>query len=352
MATLVQEHSSFPGLSHALHSDVEPYTEQALTYQLALHDDLSAERETVIPDKRTSQFRNSLGSLKSTLSQAAQSVTNKTEADYRSLAKRFYEWLLENKFVLPDNKKWGQDPCEEMPELICGFIMQECDGLDFKTGLEKPAKQRRSGFTTAQKMRAALTHLFGITFALGNIEWHRDAATGRMVGNPSISSLVSRYMIGLQRRKVQAGEAPTAARAITSRVMRKLYVLNRRLYGPSQADDLRARLLQCAYTLAFICLLRFDEVLRIQMQDLTFHADGSVELRLPFRKTDKKGNITPFVLWRLEADEAHLCPVRALCEWLDASGIRKGYLFPKLTADRSRPKVVTGKAPEHMVRVL
>ncbi|TRM56737.1 hypothetical protein BD626DRAFT_551388 [Schizophyllum amplum] len=28
-----------------------------------------------------------------------------------------------------------------------------------------------------------------------------------------------------------------------------------------------------------------------------------------------------------------LCPVRALCEWLDASGIRTGYLFPKLTVD-------------------
>ncbi|KAL1671892.1 DNA breaking-rejoining enzyme [Schizophyllum commune] len=245
-----------------------------------------------------------------------------------------------------------------MPKFICGFIMD----LDGKT---KPASQRRSGNTTAQKIRAALTYFFGILCGLGNVEWHKDPTTGRMIGNPSISSLVSRYMVGLQRRK--AGEAPTSARAITPAILRRLYLHNRRDYDALEAgnkDDLRARLLQCAYTISFICLLRFDEVLGIQMQDLTFHADGSVELRLPYRKTDQNGGAcgpllcltlgahwaagtVPFVLWWLESDEAHLCPVRALAEWLDASGIKKGYLFPKLTSEGSEIRSM-GSHKDHM----
>ncbi|KAF9232476.1 hypothetical protein BU15DRAFT_31114, partial [Melanogaster broomeanus] len=44
------------------------------------------------------------------------------------------------------------------------------------------------------------------------------------------------------------------------------------------------RLLQAAYTIAFLCLLRFDEVLKIQMHDISFFEDGMI-LTLPFRKT-------------------------------------------------------------------
>ncbi|KAL1673681.1 DNA breaking-rejoining enzyme, partial [Schizophyllum commune] len=220
-----------------------------------------------------------------------------------------------------------------------------CDNVNFRDSKPKPASQRRSGYGHAQKIRAATTNLFGVKYGLGSMEWHKDPSTGRFVGNPSISPMVSRYMLGLQRRKAQAGEAPTSARAITSAVMRKLYRHNRRDYGAlavsrGKPEVLTNRLLQACYTLAFICLLRFDEVLRIQMQDITFNLDGSIELRLPFRKTDQHGGATPFILWPLDSGEAHLCPYRALCEWLDASGIKDGFLFPKLTADGLQVKTL------------
>ncbi|KAL1659743.1 hypothetical protein GGF50DRAFT_64646, partial [Schizophyllum commune] len=44
---------------------------------------------------------------------------------------------------------------------------------------------------------------------------------------------------------------------------------------------------------------------------------------------------------------AHFCPVRALSEWLDASEITSGYLFPKLTSDRQEIKA-TGSPKDHM----
>lgn len=49
------------------------------------------------------------------------------------------------------------------------------------------------------------------------------------------------------------------------------------------------RLLQAAYTVAFLCLLRFDEVLKIQVQDLCFETPESIRLTLPFRKTEQTG---------------------------------------------------------------
>lgn len=52
------------------------------------------------------------------------------------------------------------------------------------------------------------------------------------------------------------------------------------------------RLLNLVYALAFSCLLRIDEVLKIQYQDLVptmVSGRGILTLRLPFRKTEQFG---------------------------------------------------------------
>jgi hypothetical protein len=49
------------------------------------------------------------------------------------------------------------------------------------------------------------------------------------------------------------------------------------------------RLLQAAYTISFLCLLRFDEVLKIQAHDIELVTKTSIKLTLPFRKTDQFG---------------------------------------------------------------
>ncbi|KAL1699071.1 hypothetical protein EV121DRAFT_185656, partial [Schizophyllum commune] len=94
-------------------------------------------------------------------------------------------------------------PSEDMPQFICGYIMDECDNVNFRDSSAKPASQRRNGYSHAQKIRAAITNLFGVKYGLGNMEWHKDPSSGRFIGNPSISPLVSRYMLGLQKRKVK-----------------------------------------------------------------------------------------------------------------------------------------------------
>ena len=49
------------------------------------------------------------------------------------------------------------------------------------------------------------------------------------------------------------------------------------------------RLLQFAYTVSFLCLLRFDEVLKIQAHDIEFVSETCIKLTLPFRKTAQNG---------------------------------------------------------------
>ena len=60
-----------------------------------------------------------------------------------------------------------------------------------------------------------MSYAFGRLHGLGTLPWHKSETTGQMVGNPSVSDTVSSYMVSLRRRKVQAGETPTSARAIT-----------------------------------------------------------------------------------------------------------------------------------------
>jgi hypothetical protein len=95
------------------------------------------------------------------------------------------------------------------------------------------------------------------------------------------------------------------------------------------------RLLYAAYTIALLCLLRFDEVLKIQAHDIDVAVIGNkkrMTLTLPFRKTAQFGSIRPFPLYILDETEAHLCAVRALADWLHVSRIKQGYVFRRMAS--------------------
>ncbi|KAJ7469078.1 DNA breaking-rejoining enzyme [Mycena latifolia] len=178
-------------------------------------------------------------------------------------------------------------------------------------------------------MRAAATYGFGRLNGLGSLPWQKSEVSGNMLGNPSISEDVSRYMISLRKKKVRAGEVATSARAITPEIIFNLYHYNNKPevaeikpvrrrnrkdpVDPNEWGGGRSRrMLHAVYVIAFLCLLRFDEALKIQLQDIRWLSDTSFELSLPFRKTSQYGEIKPFVLHELPEDQAHLCPVRAL----------------------------------------
>lgn len=49
------------------------------------------------------------------------------------------------------------------------------------------------------------------------------------------------------------------------------------------------KMLHAVYIISFLCLLRFDEALKIQLQDIRWLNESSFELTLPFRKTSQYG---------------------------------------------------------------
>ncbi|KAJ6561735.1 DNA breaking-rejoining enzyme, partial [Mycena capillaripes] len=214
-------------------------------------------------------------------------------------------------------------------------------------------------YSHAQKMRAAATYGFGWLNGLGSFPWQKSEVSGKMLGNPSVSETVSRYMITLWKAKVRVGEVSISACAITPEIIAELYHHNNkpenaeikpvkwRTCGapvdPNQWGGGRARwMLHAIYVILFLCLLHFDEALKIQIHEVCQLSETSFELTLPFRKTSQYGEIKLLVPHELPKEEAHLYPVRALTAWLECSGIEHGYLFPTVTVhdqigDSSRP---------------
>lgn len=70
-------------------------------------------------------------------------------------------------------------------------------------GKPKDPSIHRDSYSHAQKMRAAVTYAFGRLNGLGSIAWQKSEVSGRMIGNPSVSEAVARYMVSLRKRKVR-----------------------------------------------------------------------------------------------------------------------------------------------------
>ncbi|KAK0477275.1 hypothetical protein IW261DRAFT_1338779 [Armillaria novae-zelandiae] len=191
-----------------------------------------------------------------------------------------------------------------------------CDNTDMHS-IPKAPEEVRSSWSHMQKLRAGITWGFK-TAGKCRIESWTDQATG----NPSVSNLVSAYMVGLRcRRKADQGETPMSSRAMMPDILQVLYQFNRspenwNEIGPNKDKWCRPntrRLLQAIYLLTFTCLLWIDEVLHIQAHDLKAYKDDDgvscVSITLSQRKNNYLGDILPYIIRELPDHMAHLCPV-------------------------------------------
>ena len=73
----------------------------------------------------------------------------------------------------------------------------------------------------------------------------------------------------------------------------KLNSFNDEVHYSSWGSGRVRAMLQCIYLLSFLCLLRFDEVLQIQLHHITVEneAAATVSLNLVFRKTKQEGGM-------------------------------------------------------------
>ncbi|KAF9071273.1 hypothetical protein BDP27DRAFT_1219208, partial [Rhodocollybia butyracea] len=117
------------------------------------------------------------------------------------------EFLIERRLIKQRGDFFTKKPPTDAAEMIVAWIMESCDSKKLD-GTEKDPGEVRKGYGHAQKMRAAATFGFGQLVGKGRTPWSVSEVTSEMVGNPSVSEMVSCYM-------VQSGEEQTSARAIT-----------------------------------------------------------------------------------------------------------------------------------------
>ncbi|KAG1814841.1 hypothetical protein EV424DRAFT_1325878 [Suillus variegatus] len=212
-----------------------------------------------------------------------------------------------------------------------------CDENDIWTGRTKAPSIPRVTYGTAQKMRAAVSHKFGCNHKLGTQPWsEHPTITGKFIGNPSLSVMVSQYMVSLCCRKVRAGEAVTSARAMDEATMKHFWdfawATPRKEYGPMShkwkaenpaewAGFVIRMMLLLLYLVSMICLLHYDKALRITWADITFQdtttfrpADFCVKLELPFRKMHQYGGIALFYIYP-DKECPWMCLVQMFAVW-------------------------------------
>lgn len=88
-----------------------------------------------------------------------------------------------------------------------------------------------------------------------------------------------------------AGEKAISSKALTSDVIRDIFNFNKQMNHTSESwGGHRSRsLVHAVVTLAFVCLLRIDEVLNLRSEDIEVLSPTSISITLPSRKTNPFG---------------------------------------------------------------
>ncbi|PIL25798.1 hypothetical protein GSI_11548 [Ganoderma sinense ZZ0214-1] len=260
-----------------------------------------SEGASSIPMKRKTDHETMFNSLKVASKNV---VGNSTLRLYVRLWMLFVLFCQAHSFIRHESEFDEVQPNfhSDLPSWIALWIMDKCDDMDIHTGQIKPLHLRRGSYNMAQKMRAAMMHKFGWDYQLGTQSWQEHPVTGKYVGNPSLSMVLSQYMVSLHRRKAHAGEEVTSARAVDERTLKMLWVFNEGIEDTGRTPVSRKELEQ----------------------------DPA---RWGGRNTHPTGGIAPFYLWGLDRARPWMCPVWALSKWSEACrtmGIqRQGYVFRK-----------------------
>ena len=171
-----------------------------------------------------------------------------------------------------------------------------------------------------------------------------------------------------------------SSRAVTAHDIREMYILNEKSYeryrqsmeSASASSDKEwgreraRRLVHAVITLSFVCLLQIDETLSLRVEDIELRSPESISITLQKRKTDQFGGMMasflfkdisnlctpgtkPFVLWKFPENESHICPIRALSQWIVCSKITTGYIFRGIRVNKSNERITESPIVRHML---
>lgn len=156
--------------------------------------------------------------------------------------------------------------------------------------------------------------------------------------NPAKAGIVRFAISAIRREKgtFQHGKSPILLETVQL------------LAGNFTADDLPSLRDKALLLLGFAGAFRRSELVSVQAEDLTFTPQGLLVF-IPRAKGDQFGQgstiAIPF------APDAKICAVRAVKEWLDASGIKAGPLFRPFTKSQTlRPVQLSDKSVALIVK--
>ncbi|KAK7025617.1 hypothetical protein R3P38DRAFT_3531239 [Favolaschia claudopus] len=228
---------------------------------------------------------------------AKASITDGTRDGHLRIIKHYIT------FHLRRNKNWDAKQVDDKtPHDITAFITQKCG----------PVEQGFEGrkYSTAVSTRAALTMWYRNLRPNESLtEWRLDGVTWR--GLPTRSRIVSQFMVGLEKTKAKSGEVSSSARALALEDIHRLHdhCMNPKLtLAQKRAGIVR----YVAYLLAWLMLLRIDEVMKLRFENID-KVPGErkfLDVSLNTRKQNQTGVLHS---WRLHANDADpvICPMRA-----------------------------------------
>lgn len=154
-----------------------------------------------------------------------------------------------------------------------------------------------------------------IQSAVAAIKYFTEEANSRL---DTDNKVFKNVMEGIRRK---LGTKQTQSEAITPDNLSEMV----RVISDNEITNIR---MKAMLLLGFSAALRRTELLNIKADDVTFHPEG-IELYISKSKTDQTGN--GHTLYINYAQNESVCPVMAVHNWFNYSGIESGYLFQSTT---------------------
>ncbi|KAJ7860973.1 hypothetical protein B0H14DRAFT_3134723 [Mycena olivaceomarginata] len=173
---------------------------------------------------------------------AKANITDGTRTGHLRILKHYFI------FHLRRNKDWDANRVDEQtPRDIAAFITQKCGPFPLVL-----RSQCGIGAFGLMKVRR---------------KWRLNPATNTWHGLPTRSRHVSQFMVGLEKTKAKSGEVSSSARALSLDDIHRLYdhCLNPSL---SLAEKRAGIVRYVAYLLAWLMMLRVDEVIHLTFENI------------------------------------------------------------------------------------
>ena len=239
-----------------------------------------------------------------TMANIKHSVSANTKKAYESDLKHFKNWMSDNNLVF------------SLP-IPAGVLADYVSDLD----------EQNFSIATIERRLNAIRWMHRVNDA-------QEVHTG--------NRLLSMTMQGLKRKRAEEGRKTTSESKQPLMVDELKAVISLIDTGTLSGIRDKAMLL-----VGFASALRRSELVALTVEDITITGQGA-DIKIRKSKTDQTGQGDSVSIMRGSPD---LCPILALVDWYEASGIKSGSVFLRFTPNRCiYPAAITGRTYANTIK--